>query len=545
VYIILNAGPVERRSRAFLSLVLLSGLVLTAACKRDLGSQAGAAVKTAPIDCIIPRPSSVVASEGKFVLQPGTAILVNGEDAEVRNVAEYLASRLRPATGFAFEVRPAAGAVANGHIQVGTISGDSMLGEEGYELKVSAEQVLLSAWKAEGLFRGVQTLRQLLPAAIEKPTVQTGQWEIQAGKVQDRPRFAWRGAMLDVSRHFFGVADVKRYIDEIAYYKLNRLHLHLSDDQGWRVEIRSWPKLATLGGSTQVGGGPGGYFSQADYSDIVAYAGSRYITIIPEIDMPGHTNAALASYPELNCSGKAPALYTGIEVGFSSLCADKELTYKFVDDVVRELAALTPGPYIHVGGDEASSTPEPAYKKFMTRVQKIVQDRGKQMIGWGEVAKMDGLSPQSLVQHWTDDANLPRLAAEAGAKVIMSPATRVYLDMKYTPSTALGQDWAARVEVRDGYTWDPATFISGVGEDQIIGVETPIWTETLATFSDLEYMAFPRLPGTAEIGWSAAAGRDWDEYRERLATHGARLAAMGVNFYRSPQVPWPDSVAYK
>ena len=224
-----------------------------------------------------------------------------------------------------------------------TVGSDPALGEEGYELTIAPDGVTITAAGPAGLFYGVQTLRQLLPPQIEQATAQAGPWTLPAGTIRDTPRFEWRGAMLDVARHFFGVADVKRYIDLLAYYKLNRLHLHLSDDQGWRIAINSWPNLAEYGGSTQVGGGAGGYYTQAEYADIVAYAQQRYIMIIPEIDLPGHTNAALASYAELNCNDVAPPLYTGTEVGFSSLCADKAITYTFVDDVMRELAALTPG----------------------------------------------------------------------------------------------------------------------------------------------------------------------------------------------------------
>jgi hexosaminidase len=297
--------------------------------------------------------------------------------------------------------------------------------------------------------------------------------------------------------------------------------------------INSWPNLATYGGSTEVGGGRGGYYTQADYADIVAYAQSRYITVVPEIDMPGHTNAALASYPELNCDGIAPPLYTGTEVGFSSLCIGKELTFTFVDDVVRELAALTPGPYIHVGGDEAHSTSPDDFVRCLERVQAIVQAHGKQMVAWGEIGRIK-LLLTSIAQHWHSD--MARTAAQQGVKVIMSPASRTYLDMQYDASTPLGLHWAGYVTVEDAYTWDPATEVPGLTESDILGVEAPLWSETLQTMDDIEFMAFPRLPGEAEIGWSPAAGRRWDEYRLRLGAHGPRLAAMGVHFYPSPQI---------
>ena len=261
----------------------------------------------------------------------------------------------------------------------------------------------------------------------------------------------------------------------------------------------------------------------------MAYARSRYIDIVPEIDIPGHTNAALASYPELNCNGVAPALYTGTEVGFSSLCIDKELTYEFLDDVIGELAALTPGPYIHVGGDEAHSTPAEDYRRFIERAQQIVQAHGKQMLGWAEIAQID-LSPGTVAQYWQGDFG--SRAAAQGVKLIMSPADRSYLDMKYDDSTPLGLNWAGNIDVERAYSWDPATLLPGVGEDAVLGVEAPLWTETLDNMDDLEYMVFPRLLGLAEIGWSPAEGRSWDEYRLRLGEHAPRLEALGVNFYR-------------
>ena len=235
--------------------------------------------------------------------------------------------------------------------------------------------------------------------------------------------------MLDVARHFFGVDDVKRYMDLMALYKLNRLHLHLSDDQGWRIEIKSWPNLAIEGGKSEVGGGPGGYYTQQDYTALVDYGRERHITIVPEIDMPGHTNAALASYPDLNCDGIARQRYTGIEVGFSSLCVDKDITYKFIDDVVREIAALTPGAYFHIGGDEVKTLTAAQYVAFVERVQAIVQAHGKETIGWDEIAPAH-LLPTTIVQHWRPDG-APSQAVAKGARVVMSVANRAYLDMQY------------------------------------------------------------------------------------------------------------------
>jgi hexosaminidase len=487
------------------------------------------------MDNIIPKPVSVTPTGELFVATANSHIYVEPETAEIMGVGQYLVDRLNPSTGYGLQLSVTAGAPPAGSFYLTTVGADPALGEEGYELTITPDLVKLVAYQPAGLVRGIQTIRQLLPPAIESSTVQPGPWLIPTGAIRDYPRFAWRGVMLDVARHFFSVDDVKRYIDLIAYYKMNRFHLHLSDDQGWRVMINAWPNLATYGGSTEVGGGPGGYYTQAEYADIVAHAQRHYITVVPEIDLPGHTNAALASYPELNCDDQSPPLYTDIAVGFSSLCVDKELTFTFVEDVIRELAALTPGPYFHIGGDEAAATQADDYQRFIERTQMILQAYGKQMVGWQEIAQVN-LLPTSIVQYW--NSNLAQTPAGQGAKVIMSPASKAYLDMKYDAETTLGFKWAGYIDVQTAYSWDPATQVEGINENDLIGVEAPIWSETLQTFTDVEFMAFPRLPGFAEIGWSPATGRDWNEYSPRLGAHGPRLMQMGVNFYQAPQVPW-------
>jgi len=288
-------------------------------------------------DTIIPKPVVARATGGSFPITDSTQIAIEPASDELRSLGQVLAEHVRAATST--ELALAAGDdVVGAQIVLTTASGDESLGDEGYELTITPQRVRLAANAPAGLFYGIQTIRQLLPVAAEVSEAQPKSWKLPTGTIRDVPRFAWRGTMLDVARHFFDVADVKRYIDLIAAYKLNRLHLHISDDQGWRIQIESWPNLTAHGGSTQVGGGNGGFYTQAEYTDIVAYAQQRFVMIIPEIDMPGHTNAALASYPELNCDDRAPELYTGIEVGFSTLCVDKAITYTFVDDVIRELA---------------------------------------------------------------------------------------------------------------------------------------------------------------------------------------------------------------
>lgn len=518
--------------------VLLLCASLLISCTGTPAVQTPADPSPSNLGDVIPRPLETTATGGTFSLSAATRIWVRPATEEVLAIGQYLADRLRPATGFDLPVAAASEVPTDGIYLTLISPGSDDPGNESYALEIAPELVTLGAVTPAGLFYGVQTIRQLLPPAIESAEPRPGPWTIGTGKILDAPRFRWRGAMLDVARHFFSVRDVTRYIDLLAYYKINRLHLHLSEDQGWRIEIKSWPNLTLYGGSLEVGGTPGGYYSQDDYAYIVAYARSRYITVVPEIDMPGHVNAALASYPELNCDGVAPPLHTGIQTGFSSLCIGKDITYVFVEDVIGELAALTPGPYIHVGGDEAQATRPADYIRFIERVQSIVEAHGKQMVGWEEITQAR-LLPSSIAQHWNPGEGLARQAVQQGVKVIMSPADKAYMDMKYNPGTSLGLEWAGHISVRTGYDWDPAAMVAGVTEADILGVEAPLWSETLETIADIEYMAFPRLIGYAEIGWSPQEARNWEEYRLRLAAHGPRLEALEVNFYRSPEIPWP------
>ena len=484
---------------------------------------------------IVPKPLAVAPGRGSFILAPAARIVVH-DDPGARRVARLLAEQLRPATGFRLPVTSVRGGPGDGDVALVLRPGDRALGDEGYRLVVDPRLVTLAARTPAGLFHGAQTLRQLLPTGIEAATRQPVDWHVPVVTIHDRPRFRWRGMMLDVARHFFGVAEVERLIDLLALYKLNRLHLHLTDDQGWRLAIRSWPRLTRVGAQTAVGGGPGGHFTRRDYRRIVTYAAERFVEVVPEVDMPGHVNAALSAYGELTCDGVAAAPYSGIEVGFSSLCIRKAVTYAFVDDVLGEVATLTPGPYLHVGGDEALSTDPDDYRFFVERVQRIVRAHGKRMLGWEEIARAP-LRRSSLVQHW-HDASLARRAVAQGAKLVLSPATRAYLDMKYARSSELGLEWAGTTSVRKAYDWDPATLIEGVSERDVAGIEAPLWSETISTRAGLDELAFPRLLGVAEIGWSPA-GRTWREYRTRLAAQGPRLEALGVGFHRAPEVPWP------
>ena len=530
------------------ALLIIAGFVSLFSCNNPKPASPEAKAR---FESIIPKPVSATMNGNTFTLTNKTKIVIDSAGGELEAIGHYLAGKLNPATGFEIPVSNNGEGTSSGNILLSLTGGSKELGAEGYALSIGEDQVKITANTAAGLFWGVQTLRQLLPEEIEQSgSVQNGVWEIATGTIRDYPEYSWRGSMFDVARHFFGVDDIKHYIDLISFYKMNILHLHLSDDQGWRIQIDSWPNLTEIGGRTQVGGDKGGFYTKEDYAEIVAYAKSRYITIIPEIDMPGHINAALVSYKELNPGppiNREPAspninkpkpgvVYTGIEVGFSTLDVKKEVTFKFINDVLRELALMTPGPYLHIGGDEAAVTKKPDYITFVNRFKEIVEANGKKMVGWEEIAQAD-LDSTIIVQHW-HSSEYARMAADKGAKLIFSPSKKVYLDMQYDSTTKLGLNWAAYIEVDSSYLWDPATQVEGINKNQILGVEAPLWSETLVTMDDVEYMLFPRLPGVAETGWTTAENRKWDDYKIRLANHSKRWETMKINFYRSPKVPW-------
>jgi hexosaminidase len=499
-------------------------------------------------DRVIPKAISANASGKTFLINGKTTIVA---DSSLIDVANYLAENLKTITGLSIN---SSSEGQDGSIILSLKGASSSLGDEGYELQINDDQIKITANKAAGIFYGIQTLRQIIADKDDKAS--RDEWEVATGTITDHPEYGWRGSMLDVARHFFSVEDVKRYIDLLSYYKINILHLHLSDDQGWRIEIKSWPNLTAIGGQSQVGGGKGGFYTQEQYKDIVAYAQSRFITIVPEIDLPGHTNAALVSYKEELLPGPSIKLeageksrpvagqpHIGTEVGFSTLSLKKESTMKFVSDVIREIAAITPGPYFHVGGDEAAVTKKPDYIEFVNRFKEIVNANGKMMIGWEEIAQAD-LDSTAIVQYW-HSSDYAKMGAEKGAKILFSPSKKAYLDMQYDSTSRIGLHWAAYIEVDSSYQWDPATLVPDIDREQIIGVEAPLWTETVVNMDDIEYLVFPRLLSVAEIGWTPSSARNWDDYKVRLANHAKPLKTMGIDFYRSAKVPWADDAQSK
>ncbi|MCS5489578.1 beta-N-acetylhexosaminidase [Algoriphagus limi] len=505
---------------------------------------------------IIPIPSQVSSSNGTFELMSSSAIQLVGDQASLSPIATYFADQVSQSTGFDIQVAETGNLVFE-------LTGNNP-SDESYQLEIEKEQVKITANSPAGIFYGVQTLLQVFPAEILSNERKSVAWLAPTGSITDSPEYGYRGAMLDVARHFIGMEDVKHFIDQMAHLKLNHFHLHLTDDQGWRIEIKSWPRLTEIGGSTEVGGGESGFFTQEDYQEIVRYAAERFITIVPEIDMPGHTNAALASYGELNPGINLPdgdlstvnkpvhgseidfsskmiirepaELYTGTEVGFSTFDTDLDLTYQFIDDVVRELSEITPGPYIHIGGDESHVTRKDDYVVFVEKVQEIVQKYGKTSIGWDEIATAKLLSG-NIAQFWADEENAG-LAVGQGNKILMSPAKKAYLDMQYDSTSRIGLHWAAYIELDSAYLWDPASYASGISKSDIFGVEAPLWTETVENRADIEYLVFPRLAALAEVAWSPASTRDWVSFQARIKELGKSWENQGIDFYRTSKVNW-------
>jgi hexosaminidase len=515
---------------------LFIGLVLTS-CKEPV-----------PMDLakenLIPKPVRLEATGNSFEWTKHTQIHIQKGNKSVKKIANYFAELIEPATGFQPKIKELKTPLGSRGISLILDENLKKLGKEGYKLMIDSRKISLLAFQEEGLFRGIQTIRQLLPAKIEAKEKQEGPWLIASGNIEDYPQYEYRGAMLDVVRHFFDVDEVKQYIDYLAAYKMNVLHLHLTDDQGWRIEIKSWPKLTEIGGKTEVGGGEGGFYTQEQYKEIVQYAADRFITIVPEIDMPGHTNAALVSYAELNADGKARKPYTGTRVGFSTLATNKEITYKFIDDVIRELAALTPGEYIHIGGDESDATQKKDYIKFVERVQKIVQSHNKKVMGWADIAAAK-LDKSAVAQFWQTKPSNALKAVEQDVKILMSPAKHAYMDMQYDSISPLGLHWAGYLEVDKAYNWTLESNVEGIDKENIIGIEAPLWAETIETMNDIEYLIFPRLLGYAELGWSPDQNNSWEEYKVRLGKQKNRFEIQDINYYQSKLIPWEDEEQIK
>ena len=509
---------------------------------------------------LIPLPRKMECRAGAFKLEPTTRVLT---DVPARDTEQYLVERLGKATGYSLRTGTSTKAQpAKGAILLTTKDAKPELGAEGYELTVTADSVVVRAGKSAGLFYGVQSLLQLLPPEVfaAKPVTGVG-WKIPCVQIEDQPRFKWRGFMLDVARHFFTKEEVKQMLDMLALQKANTFHMHLTDDQGWRIEIKKYPRLTENGAWRKDAGfgldpkasatyGPdgryGGYYTQDDIREIVAYARGRHIVVVPEIEMPGHSSAALSAFPELSCNGGpfTPNVREGVFAGV--YCAGKDETFEFLQHVLAEVRQLFPGAYIHIGGDEV---PKDNWKKcarcqarmkqeglksehelqsyFIRRIEKFINAQGRNLIGWSEIRE-GGLAQNAVVMDWIGGAVE---AASAGHDVIMSPTKFCYLD--YYQSTNHATEPKAiggYLPLSKVYSFEPLpATLDAQYQSHILGAQGNLWTEYVPNFKHAQFMAFPRMCALAEVTWSPKASRDWNDFTRRLQTQFQRFDQFGVN----------------
>lgn len=506
---------------------------------------------------IIPRPQHIECREGRFTLTDRCPIVADTADAGLRRIAGFLNERLRTAAGFELKVEAEADGPA---VRLAAVPG---LGPEAYRLESGSAGVRIEYSDPAGAFYGLQTLLQMLPPEIYADSRQRGvKWSVPWVRIEDAPRFAYRGMHLDVCSHFFDTDYLKRYIDLMAMHKVNRFHWHLTEDQGWRIEIERYPLLTEKGSvrrETVIGthrseiydGQPyGGFYTQDEIREIVRYASERFVTVIPEIEMPGHALAAISCYPELSCGLEEhyePATKWGI---FRQVYCPKEETFRFLENVLDEVFELFPSQVIHIGGDEC---PKKSWKQcphcqslirrlglrdeyelqsyFIRRMERFVNSRGREIIGWDEILQ-GGLAPNAKVMSWLGEQGGIE-AARQRHEAVMAPHTRYYLDYYQADPDTEAISMGHLVPLRTVYDYEPVPEVLTEEEKPyIIGVEGCVWTEYMPDPQRVEYMAWPRMTAIAESGWSSA-DKDWDDFTRRLEHHFGRLDELHVGYCRA------------
>ena len=484
---------------------------------------------------IIPQPSQILQQKGSFEINNSTKILCDNKSKEI---AEYLRDIIQPSTGFDLQIN-SLGKNAENVVILKLLKDDVSLGKEGYSLLVSKDKIEIDAYENNGLFYGIQTLRQLLPAQIEsRSEVKDAKWEVPCVEIKDKPKFVWRGLNLDCCRHFMSKDFVKRYIDLLAYHKMNVLHWHLTEDQGWRIEIKKYPELTNKGAWRKYDDGSvyGGYYTQEDIKEVVKYAASRFITVVPEIEMPGHSTAAISCYPEISCTGGPFDVGTLWGIYYDVYCAGNDKTFQFLQDVIDEVVQLFPGKYIHIGGDEVPKNRWENCPKcqarikqenlkdenelqsyFVKRMEKYISSKGKKLIGWDEILE-GGIPPEATVQSWRG-INGAIVAAKQGHDVVVSPTSNCYFDYPVDVT-----------DLEKVYSFDPIpSELTNQEKEHVLGSEANMWTE-YAPQELVDDRLFPRLLALSEVVWTYPKERNFDEFKERLQKHYDRLDVLGVEY---------------
>lgn len=533
---------------------------------------------------IIPQPLSIEKGEGEFKITAETKIIVTPGNAGLKLLAGMLADRLKQLSGLEIPV-------SEHEIVIDKINGtgidwaknafvlivlpkEDSLGREGYSLAVEPGLALLTANDGHGIFYGLQTIYQLLPP---DPHAAEGALSIPAVKITDKPRYAWRGMMLDVGRYFYPVSFIKKFLDYLAMHKMNTFHWHLTEDHGWRIEIKKYPllteKSAWRDGTQMNPGGQidpnlhGGYYTQDEVREIVAYAQERYITVVPEIEMPGHSLSALIAYPELSCSGGPFEMPVKWGIQKDIYCAGNEKTFKFLEDVLSEVADLFPGPIIHIGGDEAPKDRWEACSKcqarikaeglkdehelqsyFITRIEKFLETKNKRIIGWDEILE-GGLAPNAAVMSWRGiEGGIA--AAKQHHNVVMTPTSHLYFDYYQGDPTLEPFAIGGLTTLQEVYAYEPTPEeLTAEEAKYILGVQGNIWSEYIHSPEKVEYMGFPRAAALAEIAWTQPGLKDWENFKRKMESQYERYAGAGINYsssaYNVRQVTVIDSVAQK
>ena len=540
----IDTNPKRTRGKQRIPSLALRVCVALATLVAGLPTLVAGAESTPPT--VIPQPEKMEVREGAFTFGPRTTIVVT---ADTHREGEYLARLLAPATGWDLTVRESSpSSDAANCVVLRIVSNKDSLGPEGYELRIVKDRVLVEAATATGVFYACQTLSQLLPAAVESECVTTGvDWTVPCVEVEDKPRYRWRGLMLDPGHNFLTKELTKRYIDVMALYKMNRMHWHLTD-MGWAIEIKKYPELTNVEKWPAVaprwrrayGKCTHGFYTQDDVREIVAYAAERHVTIVPEIELPAHSSAALACYPELRCPN-ATNRKDPVDSYFdypNNYCAGNEKTFEFLEDVLSEVMDLFPSPLVHIGGDERIKGPwkkcplcqarmkaegleneDELQSYFVKRIERFVVEKGRRIIGWTEIVE-GGLAPDATVQSWLDPHHAVT-AANAGHDVVMSTNKSCYLNYR-----GLG--------IEKCYAFEPTPpGLSADAARHILGVEPCLWGFPQHRHDEL---VFPRLCAFAEVGWSPKNARDWAGFRGRLGAQGRRLDELGINYHRDPAI---------
>ena len=527
---------------------------------------------------LVPLPASVQRQNGTFTLDAQTHVFADAADIGARSAAAAFVLMARPSTGFALSEGDPQAAARTNSIVFTKQGCDAKLGAEGYTLEVSDAGAVVRSSGAAGLLHGAETLLQLFPPEIFAREKQTGvAWSAPGVLVRDQPRFPWRGLLLDVSRHFMSKNEVERILDQMALHKLNVFHWHLVDDHGWRIEIKSHPKLTEIGAwRSAIGfgldakassaydknGRYGGFYTQDEIREVVAYAAARQITVVPEIEMPGHSTAALAAYPQFSCAGGAFDLDVPAGVHAGIYCPGKEETFGFLQDVLGEVFELFPSPFVHLGGDEVPreewqkcakcqqrmkdeklADPAELQSWFLKRIEKFVNSKGKRVIGWDEILE-GGLAPNAAVMSWRGTSG-GLAAASAGHDVVMCPNESLYLDhAQATSGEPLSIGGYTPIEAV--YAYEPVP--EGLTRAQalhVLGAQGNLWTEYVPNASHAEYMIWPRECAVAELCWTPRERKDEADFLQRMAVHKRRLAFQGVHYRPLPPPGLEDTLVFE